>query len=399
ILVESHYTPTVAPSTSQPHHLPTLKDFIRQETKVPPPSSPTQTHVSDETASTGQDSDNIHKTPTMAYDSPLPRVHTLGSDEGIMKHNELMDLVTKLTNRVVALETDLQQTKKVYGTAFTKLIKKGRHEHDMEPDFEFTAPEEVYTTKKELVLLNQFPLLVHQLTLMKKKGRGLSGYKKKQALSTLKNGITFKIELKLMKSLHRDYNQRKERCTLKLKKQGCLQSLSMRERNTLLHKELKKGGTSHSHKLNKGLTSTMRRVHTFVPMESESERVIPELAAGSFKRDAEEEHIQKSLKRQKTRESSEPVEEPKDKEEEELSQEMIQKIMIIVPEQGMNVEALQTKYPIIDWEIYTKGARKYWKIIRVGNHTEVYQFFDDMLKAFDREDLVNVTPCNFRNFR
>ncbi|GKB80746.1 hypothetical protein Tco_0947641, partial [Tanacetum coccineum] len=58
--------------------------------------------------------------------------------------------------------------------------------------------------------------------------------------------------------------------------------------------------------------------------------------------------------------------------------------------QGMNVEALQTKYPIIDWEIYTKGARKYWKIIRVGNHTEVYQFFDDMLKAFDREDLVKL---------
>ncbi|GJW44917.1 hypothetical protein Tco_0073716 [Tanacetum coccineum] len=65
-------------------------------------------------------------------------------------------------------------------------------------------------------------------------------------------------------------------------------------------------------------------------------------------------------------------------------------MMIIVPEQGMNVEALQTKYPIIDWEIYTEGARKYWKIIRVGNHTEVYQFFDDMLKAFDREDLVKL---------
>ncbi|GKA80236.1 hypothetical protein Tco_0786832, partial [Tanacetum coccineum] len=38
----------------------------------------------------------------------------------------------------------------------------------------------------------------------------------------------------------------------------------------------------------------------------------------------------------------------------------------------MNVEALQTKYLIIDWEIYTKGTKKYWKIIRVGNHTELY---------------------------
>ncbi|GJS54335.1 hypothetical protein Tco_0627697 [Tanacetum coccineum] len=54
----------------------------------------------------------------------------------------------------------------------------------------------------------------------------------------------------------------------------------------------------------------------------------------------------------------------------------------------MNVEALQTKYPIINWEIYIEGTRKYWKIIRVGNHTKVHHFFDDMLKAFDRDDLV-----------
>ncbi|GJW27316.1 hypothetical protein Tco_0041127 [Tanacetum coccineum] len=32
----------------------------------------------------------------------------------------------------------------------------------------------------------------------------------------------------------------------------------------------------------------------------------------------------------------------------------------------------------------------YWKIIRVGNHTKVYQFFDDMLKAFERDDLVKL---------
>ncbi|GKC30508.1 hypothetical protein Tco_1037802 [Tanacetum coccineum] len=78
--------------------------------------------------------------------------------------------------------------------------------------------------------------------------------------------------------------------------------------------------------------------------ESEVDRVVPELATGCSKRNAEEELDQESSKRQKT-----------------------------VPEQVMNVEALQTKYPIIDWEIYTEGNRKYWKIIRVGNHTENQQ--------------------------
>ncbi|GJY29054.1 reverse transcriptase domain-containing protein [Tanacetum coccineum] len=184
IPVESYHTPIVAPSTLQPHHSPTLRDFIRQETEVSQPSSPTQTHVADEAASTGVDvkhggattivynldagqgSGNIDKTPAMPHDSPLPRVHILGSDEGRMQHNESIDLVTKLLDRVVSFETDLQQTKKVYGVAYTKLIKKvkrledklnksrrksrligaqtqGRHDHEMDADFEFTTTEDV----------------------------------------------------------------------------------------------------------------------------------------------------------------------------------------------------------------------------------------------------------------
>ncbi|GJV77356.1 putative ribonuclease H-like domain-containing protein [Tanacetum coccineum] len=58
-------------------------------------------------------SSSMHKTPTRPHDSPLPRVHTLRSDEGSLQQNELIDLVTKLTNRVEVLENDLQQTKKI----------------------------------------------------------------------------------------------------------------------------------------------------------------------------------------------------------------------------------------------------------------------------------------------
>ncbi|GKD64540.1 hypothetical protein Tco_1306648, partial [Tanacetum coccineum] len=76
-------------------------------------------------------------------------------------------------------------------------------------------------------------------------------------------------------------------------------------------------------------------------------------------------------------EGSEPAEESKD----ELSQEQIQQLMIIVPEEGMNVEAFQTKYPIIDREVYTEDSRKYWKIIRVGNHTEV-----ELKRLFEPDD-------------
>nr|GEV36666.1 hypothetical protein [Tanacetum cinerariifolium] len=81
---------------------------------------------------------------------------------------------------------------------------------------------------------------------------------------------------------------------------------------------------------------------------------------------------QESSKRKKTSESLKLAKEPIDNEADKLSQEELQQIMIIVLVQGMNVEALQTKDLIIDCEIYTKGTEKYWKIIRDGNHTELY---------------------------
>nr|GEV34857.1 retrovirus-related Pol polyprotein from transposon TNT 1-94 [Tanacetum cinerariifolium] len=93
-------------------------------------------------------------------------------------------------------------------------------------------------------------------------------------------------------------------------------------------------------------------------------------------------------KKQKIGESSEP----RNKDVDEPSQEELQQLMIIVPELGMNVKALQTKYPIIDWEIYTEDTRKYWKIIRVGNHTESKEGKVDYSKALD-DDLV-VTESN-----
>nr|GEY76396.1 hypothetical protein [Tanacetum cinerariifolium] len=38
-------------------------------------------------------------------------------------------------------------------------------------------------------------------------------------------------------------------------------------------------------------------------------------------------------------------------------------------------------------EVYTEGERSYWNIIRLGGSTASYQFFVDLLKHFDREDL------------
>nr|GEY27040.1 hypothetical protein [Tanacetum cinerariifolium] len=142
IPVESHHTPTGAPSTLPPHLSSLPRSSIRQETKVPRFSSPTYTHVVDDVSSigvdvrhggaattvtsldAGQGSGKIDKTPSMRHDSPLPRVNTLGSDEGSMTLQELTVLCTTLSQKVESLEADFKQTKKVYGAAYTKLIMR-----------------------------------------------------------------------------------------------------------------------------------------------------------------------------------------------------------------------------------------------------------------------------------
>nr|GEZ48857.1 hypothetical protein [Tanacetum cinerariifolium] len=61
--------------------------------------------------------------------------------------------------------------------------------------------------------------------------------------------------------------------------------------------------------------------------------------------------------------------------------------MELIPVEEVYVEALQVKHPIIDWEVHTEEERSYWKIMRLGGSAASYQFFVDMLKHFDREDL------------
>ncbi|GKE14266.1 hypothetical protein Tco_1421843, partial [Tanacetum coccineum] len=133
-------------------------------------------------------------------------------------------------------------------------------------------------------------------------------------------------------------------------------------------------------KRNKPMTQEQQRTYMyFVPMESD--KLVPKILTGGSKRNTETKLEHEGSKRQKTNE------EQSAEEEKELSEVELQKLMMIVPVEEIYVEALHVKYPIIDWEVYSEDTRKYSKIIRVGNHIEAYQTFDDTLKKFDRDDL------------
>ncbi|GJX14731.1 hypothetical protein Tco_0206489 [Tanacetum coccineum] len=95
------------------------------------------------------------------------------------------------------------------------------------------------------------------------------------------------------------------------------------------------------------------QVHSFVPMNSEEE--VQRLKRAGQDVEAE------PAKRQRTKEVSESVQEQTDKEPktDELSQEQLNQMVIIVPDEGINVEALQTKYPIIEWEVYSEDTMQF----------------------------------------
>nr|GEY44971.1 hypothetical protein [Tanacetum cinerariifolium] len=71
----------------------------------------------------------------------------------------------------------------------------------------------------------------------------------------------------------------------------------------------------------------------------------------------------------------------------EVPEEKVKEMMQLVPVEEVYVEALQVKHLIINWKIHTEVQRSYWKIIRLGGSLASYQFFVDMLKHLDREDL------------
>ncbi|GJW11856.1 hypothetical protein Tco_1577683 [Tanacetum coccineum] len=78
--------------------------------------------------------------------------------------------------------------------------------------------------------------------------------------------------------------------------------------------------------------------------------------------------LEEPVKRQKIGEASGSGEESAEKEK-ELSEEELQKLLVIVLVEEVYVEALQVKYPIIDWEVYFEDTRrddlvKLWDLVK-----------------------------------
>nr|GEV25755.1 hypothetical protein [Tanacetum cinerariifolium] len=121
--------------------------------------------------------------------------------------------------------------------------------------------------------------------------------------------------------------------------------------------------------------SVYKQMEDFIPMGSKEE-------AKRYKRKGIR-FDQESSKKLKS--SEEVIKEAKSTAK--IPKEKIKEMMQLIPIEEVYVAALQVKHPIIDWKVHTEGHRSYWKIIRLGGSSACYQFFVDLLKHLDRDDL------------
>ncbi|GKB72195.1 hypothetical protein Tco_0933607, partial [Tanacetum coccineum] len=223
---------------------------------------------------------------------------------------------------------------------------QGRYGHDMEFDFDFDVAKGVSTTEKDVSTVEPVSTIGVVVT-TDSIAVSTASPTRNTRVSTADDITMVETLVYIRKSAAKDKGKGKmaesETVQTKTKLQQEHERLDfeaavrlqaeLEEEERLQEEEREKyTEAEQARMLTELINQRKRRVNTFVPIESEVDRAVLELATGSSKRDAKE----------------------------ELDQE--------IPEQGMNVEALQTKYLIIDWEIYTEGTRKYWKIIKVGNH-------------------------------
>nr|GEU82830.1 hypothetical protein [Tanacetum cinerariifolium] len=371
VSVESHHTPSGAPSTSQPPLSSPSRIPTRQETKVPQPSSPTHANVADETK-------RVYST---AFKKLIMKVKKL---EKIVKSNkarrrakivvsddeDAVEDTSKHERKIDAIDQD-PDTSLVQHDAEVQ----GRHDQEIKFEIEDTSTAETLGYIKRSASKGKEEMQRIARVYKEASSFNVEEWEDIQATIDAEEELALRIQAKEKEKYSKAkkarllvdlINQRKRHFAQQRAEERRNKPLTQAQQRTYMSNYIKHMG-SYTLKQLKRLSfdeiknlfeATMKRVKKFPPMESD------------------------------TGESSEP----REKEDDELTQKDLQQMMMMVLVEEVYVESLQVKYLIIDWEFYIEESRKYWRIIKVRNHTETYHIFTDTLKKFNRDDLVKL--CN-----
>ncbi|GKA02790.1 hypothetical protein Tco_0675571 [Tanacetum coccineum] len=362
---------TSSPSLSS-HH-------TTSSTPTTPPSIQT-THEAEETA-------------TMPYDSPLLGGHTSRSDEGRLKHNELMELVTKLSDRVVVVEEDLKQTKKAYSIAFTKLVLKvkkleqqvrsGKARRRARIDERaLWFQEDVETQEKnnvdtKVLLEEETPTkLIEDLRNGEKDEELARKVQEEEQAKAMAEQEQERINFEAALELQRQLNEREEvpakatqSQTIDWSDPDVLRYHALQNRPYSVAKVRKnmvmylKNQAGYKQSFFKGMKydeirpifeKVWDQTHTFIPMDSEDKEKGTKKKSGGTRK--------KTLAKKRAGE-----------------------------EFAMDFESLATKFPIVDWKTYVLAENfMYYQIFRADGSSKNYKIFSEMLDDFDRHDVLDL---------
>ncbi|GJX74617.1 hypothetical protein Tco_0313212 [Tanacetum coccineum] len=319
---------------------------------------------------------------TMPHDSSQPRVQSLGSDEGSLTLNELTVLYTTLSKKVEDLQNDLKQTKLTYGVAYTKLILRVK-----KLEYKVKASK---SRKRARVIISDNE---EDLEDSYKQGSIIDEIDQNPSISLVQDERTSWIQ---------------EDANIAGRNSADTEILLEQEEPSELVKDFSSGEKVST----AGVSTTKAVLSTVIPEVSTTVENLVYIRRSVEKRKdkgkaimKEDESVQKKTKKQleqerlsheaairlqKIGEVSGSVEEQSAGKEKEVSKEELKKLLVIVPVEEVYIEALQVKYLIIDWEVFTEESRSYWRIIRVGNHTEdlVKKKFSSTEPTVDKEKVL-----------
>ncbi|GJS49389.1 hypothetical protein Tco_0599510 [Tanacetum coccineum] len=329
------------------------------------------------------------RVPTQSYDSPLPRVHTLGSDEGSMTLQELT--VKKLEKtvksnqarrraKIMVLddEKDLEDSSKqgrmieeIDQDAGVTLVTPTHSQEDQPEDYTssggISTTSRLFSTAKESVstvgasmavstagMVQEVNINIPSPIVIKDKGKGkMEEYKDEQIKRTklqqeqdmlsheaVEEWENIRARVEVDEELSRRLQAEERNKYNEVDQANMLVDLINQRKKYFAAQKAEA-------KRNKPMTQAQQRNYMINYIKHIGK-------VRSSKRDAEAELDHEGSKRQKTNEASGSVQEQPKEEEKELSQEDLQQMMMVVPVEEVYVEALQVKYLIIDWEVYTE---------------------------------------------
>ncbi|GKB47392.1 hypothetical protein Tco_0898145 [Tanacetum coccineum] len=337
---------------------------------------------------------------TPSYDSPLLGVNTPGSDEERIELKELMDMYTKLSDKVLDLENpraesskeslgEKDASKQGRNSDKTQELNVAKDEHMFElsnlAGTEVIADQEE-TTERITTAVDDS--VAYDVTLVETLMAIRSSSSKPQKLK----GVVFKEP-----SEPTTTSRRQPHIPVKDKGKGIMQEpekpVKVKGKDQIEYDADSMEGYKHKDfkgksfdAIKKMFDKAYKRVNTFVAMDSE-------VVESSRKKDESSGKEAVSKKRVGEKVSEESVK--REKAELKLCLE-------IAPndDKAINIEPLVIKSPIVDCEKQILGEELfYYQIKRADGNSKVYKVLYAMLNDFDRQDLIDLYRLVKKRFK